>query len=102
MPASPLRVWDSHDDSIERNDVMPGPMCSCQCKICRVPGSSHCRAHPGCCVPVATSRGFAGRDERVVAGALRELKAGSGSHSPSVAEFERAMPGLVKVDACFL
>ena len=81
---------------------MPGPMCSCQCKMCRVPGSSHCRAHPGCSVPATTSRAFAGRDERVVAGALRALKAGSGSHSPSVAEFERAMPGLVKVDACFL
>ena len=53
-------------------------------------------------MPVATSRAFAGRDERAVAGALRALKAGSGSHSPSVAEFERALPGLVQVDACFL
>jgi histidinol-phosphate/aromatic aminotransferase/cobyric acid decarboxylase-like protein len=33
---------------------------------------------------------------------LRLLKAGSGSHSPSVAEVERALPGLVEVDACFL
>jgi hypothetical protein len=81
---------------------MPGPMCSCQCKMCRVPGSSHCRAHPGCSVPVTRSRAFAGRDEKVVAGAMRALKTGSGSHSPSVAEFERAMPGLVTVDACFL
>jgi histidinol-phosphate/aromatic aminotransferase/cobyric acid decarboxylase-like protein len=33
---------------------------------------------------------------------MRELKAGSGSHSPSVAEVERAIPGVVKIDACFL
>jgi histidinol-phosphate/aromatic aminotransferase/cobyric acid decarboxylase-like protein len=41
-------------------------------------------------------------DERSVARALRSLKAGAGSHSPSVAEVERAMPGLVELDACFL
>jgi histidinol-phosphate/aromatic aminotransferase/cobyric acid decarboxylase-like protein len=37
-----------------------------------------------------------------VAEALRRLKAGSGTHSPSVAELERALPGVVRVDACFL
>jgi hypothetical protein len=77
-------------------------MCSCQCKMCRVPGSSHCRAHPGCNVSNATGRAFAARDERAVAGVLRELKTASGSHSPSVIEVERALPGLVGVDACFL
>jgi histidinol-phosphate/aromatic aminotransferase/cobyric acid decarboxylase-like protein len=53
-------------------------------------------------VPAVTRGALAGRDEKVVAGTLRALKAGSGSHSPSVAEFERALPGLVEVDACFL
>jgi histidinol-phosphate/aromatic aminotransferase/cobyric acid decarboxylase-like protein len=42
------------------------------------------------------------RDERSVAEALRRLKAASGSHSPSVGEVERALPGLVEIDACFL
>jgi histidinol-phosphate/aromatic aminotransferase/cobyric acid decarboxylase-like protein len=37
-----------------------------------------------------------------VADALRALKARSGSHSPSVAELEHALPGVVRVDACFL
>jgi histidinol-phosphate/aromatic aminotransferase/cobyric acid decarboxylase-like protein len=37
-----------------------------------------------------------------VAEALRRLKAGSGTHSPSVAELERALPGVGGVDACFL
>jgi histidinol-phosphate/aromatic aminotransferase/cobyric acid decarboxylase-like protein len=41
-------------------------------------------------------------DERTVTEALARLRAGSGSHSPSVAEVERAIPGLVQVDACFL
>jgi histidinol-phosphate/aromatic aminotransferase/cobyric acid decarboxylase-like protein len=41
-------------------------------------------------------------DERAVADVLCLLKADSGSHSPSVAAVERAMPGLVKIDACFL
>ncbi len=48
--------------------------------------------------PVSVSRPDAGG----VAETLRLLKAGSGSHSPSVAECERALPGLVEVDACFL
>jgi histidinol-phosphate/aromatic aminotransferase/cobyric acid decarboxylase-like protein len=42
------------------------------------------------------------RDERWVAEALRRLKAAAGTHSPSVAELERALPGVVGVDACFL
>jgi hypothetical protein len=41
-------------------------------------------------------------DERSVAEALRRLKAGSGTHSPSVAELEHALPGAVRVDAGFL
>jgi histidinol-phosphate/aromatic aminotransferase/cobyric acid decarboxylase-like protein len=41
-------------------------------------------------------------DEARVSETLRGLKAGSGTHSASVAEVERALPGLVKVDACFL
>jgi histidinol-phosphate/aromatic aminotransferase/cobyric acid decarboxylase-like protein len=83
---------------------MPRPFCRCQCKMCRAPGGGHCSSHPSC---GAWSRSAVGsttppRDERSVAAALRLLKAGSGSHSPSVAEVERAMPGLVKIDACFL
>jgi histidinol-phosphate/aromatic aminotransferase/cobyric acid decarboxylase-like protein len=82
---------------------MPSSSCSCACKMCRAPGRSHCRAHPGCHVPVTQAPTLAPRpDERGVAMALRRLKAGSGSHSPSVAELERALPGLVQVDACFL
>ena len=34
--------------------------------------------------------------------ALQRLKSGSGSHSPSVVEIERALPGVIRVDACFL
>jgi histidinol-phosphate/aromatic aminotransferase/cobyric acid decarboxylase-like protein len=41
-------------------------------------------------------------DEASVATALRRLKDGAGSHAPSVAEVERALPGAVQVDACFL
>ncbi len=82
---------------------MPSSFCSCQCKICRVPGGRHCRAAGRCGAPARRSASATARpDERRVAGALRSLKAGSGSHSPSVAEVERAMPGLVEVDACFL
>jgi histidinol-phosphate/aromatic aminotransferase/cobyric acid decarboxylase-like protein len=33
---------------------------------------------------------------------MRRLRAESGSHAPSVAQIERAIPGLVQVDACFL
>jgi histidinol-phosphate/aromatic aminotransferase/cobyric acid decarboxylase-like protein len=40
--------------------------------------------------------------QRDVSRALRQLRAASGSHSPSVAQIERALPGLVQVDACFL
>jgi hypothetical protein len=76
---------------------MPSSFCSCQRKICRAPGAGRCGA------PARRVRSAAPRpDERGVAAALRLLKAGSGSHSPSVAEVERAIPGLVEVDACFL
>jgi histidinol-phosphate/aromatic aminotransferase/cobyric acid decarboxylase-like protein len=82
---------------------MPSCSCVCQCKLCRAPGSRHCRAQPRCCAPAGrapqpASTSDAGR----VAETLRLLKAGSGSHSPSVAECDRALPGLVRVDACFL
>ena len=30
---------------------MPTSFCTCQCKMCRVPGG-HCCAHPGCNVPI--------------------------------------------------
>jgi histidinol-phosphate/aromatic aminotransferase/cobyric acid decarboxylase-like protein len=33
---------------------------------------------------------------------MRRLRAESGSHAPSVAQIEGALPGLVRVDACFL
>lgn len=80
---------------------MPSSSCSCECKLCRAPGRGHCRAHPGCGAPVGANRPRQ-LDAGGVAETLRALKAGSGSHSPSVAEFERAMPGVVRVDACFL
>ena len=83
---------------------MPRPFCHCQCKMCRAPGGGHCHAHPSCGAPAraAAPDRLPRLDERSVAEALRLLKAGSGSHSPSVAEVERAIPGLVQVDACFL
>ena len=88
---------------------MPAPFCHCQCKMCRFPGGGHCRSHPSCgvraSVPVRRAPGAAPPppcDERAVAEALRRLKAGSGTHSPSVTELERALPGVVQIDACFL
>jgi len=41
-------------------------------------------------------------DEQEVVFAMRRLRAESGSHAPSVAQIERAIPRLVQVDACFL
>jgi histidinol-phosphate/aromatic aminotransferase/cobyric acid decarboxylase-like protein len=79
---------------------MPSPSCSCQCKLCRAPGSRHCRSHPCCGAPPPAP--VARPDEQAVGEALRALKAGSGTHSPSVGEIERALGGLVEVDACFL
>jgi histidinol-phosphate/aromatic aminotransferase/cobyric acid decarboxylase-like protein len=80
---------------------MPSAVCRCQCKMCRAPGSTHCCSSPACYAP--GRRQAAGRpDVRGVGEALRLLKAGSGSHSPSVADVERAIPGLVEIDACFL
>jgi histidinol-phosphate/aromatic aminotransferase/cobyric acid decarboxylase-like protein len=82
---------------------MPSSSCSCQCKLCRFAGGRHCRAHPRCCVPAGWVAAPASRpDEGGTSDALRLLKSGSGSHSPSVAEVERAIPGLVRIDACFL
>jgi histidinol-phosphate/aromatic aminotransferase/cobyric acid decarboxylase-like protein len=77
-------------------------VCRCQCKLCRIPGPEHCRSRPGCGAPRAVAPPRRTFDERAVAGALRALKARSGSHSPSVSELERALPGVVAVDACFL
>jgi histidinol-phosphate/aromatic aminotransferase/cobyric acid decarboxylase-like protein len=42
------------------------------------------------------------RHPSAVAATLRRLKSASGSHSPSVGEIERALPGLIEIDACFL
>jgi histidinol-phosphate/aromatic aminotransferase/cobyric acid decarboxylase-like protein len=90
--------------------------------MCRAPGARHCRSsargcaapqarrpqprpRPIAAAPVAAAPAAAragGPDERAVAAALRHLKAASGSHSPSVGEIERALPGAVRVDACFL
>jgi histidinol-phosphate/aromatic aminotransferase/cobyric acid decarboxylase-like protein len=83
---------------------MSRPFCHCQCKMCRAPGGGHCHAHPSCGAPAraAAPDPLPRLDEHSVAEALQLLKAGSGSHSPSVAEVERAIPGLVQVDACFL
>jgi histidinol-phosphate/aromatic aminotransferase/cobyric acid decarboxylase-like protein len=58
--------------------------------MCRAPGRDHCRAHPSCRAPA-----------REVARTLGELKAAAGSHSPSIAELERLLPGLIRIDACF-
>jgi histidinol-phosphate/aromatic aminotransferase/cobyric acid decarboxylase-like protein len=72
--------------------------------MCRAPGGGHCNSHPSCGVPSrsAACSTTPPADERSVAAVLSLLKADSGSHSPSVAAIERAMPGLVKIDACFL
>jgi histidinol-phosphate/aromatic aminotransferase/cobyric acid decarboxylase-like protein len=77
------------------------PFCHCQCKMCRAPGVRHCSGHPSCS---AASVGREPRrpDEREVLHAMRRLRAESGSHAPSVAQIERALPGLVQIDACFL
>jgi histidinol-phosphate/aromatic aminotransferase/cobyric acid decarboxylase-like protein len=69
--------------------------------MCRAPGGGHCASSPSCGAP--RRRRAVGRpDARGVGEALRLLKAGSGTHSPSVADVERAIPGLVEIDACFL
>jgi hypothetical protein len=81
---------------------MPSGFCSCQRKMCRAPGSRHCRAHPGCGAPAAACAPGPRPDERTVRQALAALKSRAGTHSPSVAELERAVPGLIEVDACFL
>jgi histidinol-phosphate/aromatic aminotransferase/cobyric acid decarboxylase-like protein len=82
---------------------MPGQFCACQCKMCRLTGRSHCHSHPTCGAPTTTQQNrqscYRARD---VTSILRQLKAASGSHSPSVGQVERALPGLVQVDACFL
>lgn len=82
---------------------MPAQFCRCLCKMCRAPGSLHCRAHPNCGAPVQgslTTRST--HAEQQVIHVLDRLRADSGSHAPSVAQLEAAMPGLVDIDACFL
>lgn len=82
---------------------MPSLSCHCQCKMCRVPGGRHCGVSPRCNgAPPRPAAAPPVYDEAGVEAALRYLKAGSGTHSPSVAEIERALPGLVSIDACFL
>ena len=83
---------------------MPGPFCHCQCKMCRASGVGHCRSHPSCGAPATAAAPGPDRplDGRSLAEALRRLKSASGTHSPSVAELERVLPGVVGVDACFL
>ena len=86
--------------------VVMGPFCRCQCKMCRVPGTRHCHAHPSCGAHQLRQERPAPAtgtpDERHVTRALQQLRADSGTHSPSVAQIDRAIPGLVKIDACFL
>lgn len=83
---------------------MSVPSCRCQCKRCRAPSADHCRSSPTCRAPRTIPTPPAARllYERLVAEALGRLKAGSGTHSPSGAELERALPGAVRIDACFL
>ena len=83
---------------------MPVHSCSCRCKMCRAPGADHCRSHPSCRAPARRPAEPASRapSAAAIAETLRRLKASSGTHSPSVAELERALPGVVQVDACFL
>ena len=82
---------------------MPTPFCLCQCKMCRVPGSLHCHSHPNCGAPrhrPPTSPSTLAEPQ--VIHTLARLRADSGSHAPSVAQLECAIPGLVQIDACFL
>jgi histidinol-phosphate/aromatic aminotransferase/cobyric acid decarboxylase-like protein len=83
---------------------MSAPSCRCQCKRCRASDADHCRSSPTCRAPRTIPTTPAARllYERLVAEALGRLKASSGTHSPSVAELERALPGAVRIDACSL
>ena len=77
---------------------MPTPFCHCHCKRCRVPGSVHCHSHPTCGADqprLLTSS--ATLPEPQVIRTLARLRADSGSHAPSVAQLDRAIPGLVKI-----
>ncbi len=84
---------------------MPDPSCRCMCKMCRAPGARHCRSHPSCLAPAPAGPAVAAprpRDVHEIASTLRTLKERAGSHSPGISEIERALPGAVRVDACFL
>jgi histidinol-phosphate/aromatic aminotransferase/cobyric acid decarboxylase-like protein len=82
---------------------MPTPFCLCQCKMCRVPGSVHCHSHPNCGAPrLRPPTSPSTLAEPQVIRTLARLRADSGSHAPSVAQLDRAIPGLVQIDACFL
>jgi histidinol-phosphate/aromatic aminotransferase/cobyric acid decarboxylase-like protein len=73
------------------------PFCHCQCKMRRAPGVRHCTGHQSCGAPRLSRP-----DAQDVVRAMRRLRIESGSHASSVAQIERAVPGLVQVDACFL
>jgi histidinol-phosphate/aromatic aminotransferase/cobyric acid decarboxylase-like protein len=82
------------------------PTCACHCKFCRSPGTSHCRSTAHGCIGVPPARVLSAvpavPDPGVIAATLARLKAASGSHSPSVGDIERSLPGVVQIDACFL
>ncbi len=87
----------------ERILAMPSPYCHCLCKMCRIQGSVHCHSHPNCGAPRQRPSASASTlGEAQVIRVLERLRADSGSHSPSVAQLESAIPGLVQIDACFL
>lgn len=82
---------------------MPTPSCLCQCKMCRVPGSVHCHSHPNCGAPqLRPPSSPSTLAEAQVIRTLARLRADSGSHAPSVAQVECAIPGVVQIDACYL
>ena len=82
------------------------PTCACRCKPCRSSGTSHCGSIGHGCIGRPPGSVLSAAPEspapEVIAATLARLKAGSGSHSPSVGDIERALPGVVKIDACFL
>ena len=59
------------------------------------------RRHPDA-MPTCHLHAVPDRHPAAVAATLRRLKSAAGSHSPSVGEVERALPGLIEIDACFL
>lgn len=82
------------------------PTCTCHCKFCRSTGTKHCHSTGHGCIgrrpAPALSAAPAVPAPEVIAVTLARLKAASGSHSPSIGDIERALPGVVQIDACFL